>query len=54
MAFDIDDEETEELVRLLAGKLGVSPEEAILIAVRNELRSDDETTESLSRTSVDP
>ena len=43
MAFDICDDETERLIQMLAERLGVSSEEAVRIAVSNELRQDDET-----------
>lgn len=43
MAFDIDDPETERVVRVPAERLGVSPEEAIRRAVASGLRREDET-----------
>lgn len=52
MAFDIDDPETERLVRVLAERLGVSPEEAIRRAAGNELRRDDEAVTAPDRVRV--
>lgn len=44
MPFDIDDAETEQLVRQLAKRRGVSAEEAVRTALRNELQRNGETT----------
>jgi antitoxin VapB len=40
VAFDIDDAETERLIQVLAERRGVSTDEAIKSAVRNELQRD--------------
>ena len=42
MALDIHDPETERLVRRLAEREGISPDEAVKRAVGNELRRDAE------------
>ncbi len=40
MAFEIHDAETERLVRVLAERRHVAPDEAVKLAVRNELDRD--------------
>ncbi|MCJ2080643.1 type II toxin-antitoxin system VapB family antitoxin [Methylobacterium sp. J-090] len=43
MSLDIHDPETERLVQTLATRRGLSSDEAIKLAVGNELRREDET-----------
>ena len=43
MSLDIHDPETEQLVQTLAARRGLSSDEAIKLAVGNELQREDET-----------